>query len=191
MERAQVGAGDTVVVIGVGGIGTYGVQIAAARGAKVIAVDVDEDKLARIKDFGAAATVSAKGLDARGTKDAVKAATKTLGLPPHAWKVFEMSGTAPGQTTAYELLTFAGTVGFIGFTMDKIPVRLGNLMAFDATIFGNWGCLPALYTPAIDLVLAGKVQIRPFIKKFPLDQINDVIAAARKHEIKERPVLVP
>jgi 6-hydroxycyclohex-1-ene-1-carbonyl-CoA dehydrogenase len=190
-ERANVGPGDTVVVIGVGGIGTYGVQISAARGAKVIAVDVDEEKLAKIKDFGAAAIVSAKGLDARGVKDAVKAATKSLGVPPHAWKVFEMSGTAPGQAAAYELLTFAGTVGFIGFTMDKIQVRLGNLMAFDATIFGNWGCLPELYAPAIDLVLAGKVQIRPFIKRFALDQINEVIAGSRNHEIKERPVLVP
>jgi len=190
-ERAGVAAGDVAAVIGGGGIGTYGVQVCAARGARVIAVDVDEEKLERIKPFGAAAVVSAKGLDARGVKDAVKAAAKQLGLPPHGWKVFEMSGTAPGQTTAYELLTFAGTVGFIGFTMDKIQVRLGNLMAFDATMFGNWGCLPSLYAPAIELVTSGKVQIRPFSKRFALREINDVIARARRHELKERPVLVP
>ena len=102
-----------------------------------------------------------------------------------------MSGTAAGQAAAYELLTFAGTVGFIGFTMDKLPVRLGNLMAFDATIFGNWGCLPELYPAALKLVLEGKVQIRPFIARFALEEINDVIARARAHEIAERPVLVP
>jgi 6-hydroxycyclohex-1-ene-1-carbonyl-CoA dehydrogenase len=190
-ERAGVKAGDVVVVLGVGGIGTYGVQVAAARGARVIAVDIDAAKLETIQRFGAAAIVNATGLDARGVKDAVKAEAKRLALPPHAWKVLEMSGTAAGQAAAYELLTFAGTVGFIGFTMEKVSVRLGNLMAFDATIFGNWGCLPELYPAAIQLVLDGKVQIRPFSRRFPLDEINQVIDRARKHELHERAVLVP
>jgi len=191
MERAGVHPGDTVVVIGVGGIGTYGVQVAAARGAEVIAVDIDAAKLARMRDFGARATVDASGLDARGVKDAVRGAARELGRPSTAWKVFEMSGTGPGQAAAYELLTFGGTVGFIGFTMDKSTVRLGNLMAFDATVFGNWGCAPDLYPAALDLVLKERVRIRPFIRRFPLDDINRVITGALAHEYAERPVLVP
>jgi hypothetical protein len=157
----------------------------------VIAVDIDAAKLARVRQYGAAAVVNAAGLDARGIKDAVRAAAKELKLPPHAWKVLEMSGTIAGQAAAYELLTFAGTVGMIGFTMEKLPVRLGNLMAFDATLFGNWGCLPALYGPALALVLAGKVQTRPFSRRFPLGEINDVIAMARRHELTERAILTP
>jgi 6-hydroxycyclohex-1-ene-1-carbonyl-CoA dehydrogenase len=191
MERAGVVAGDTVVVIGVGGIGTYGVQIGAARGATVIAVDVDSQKLERIRDFGARGTVNAAGLDSRGVKDAVRSSARELGCPPTAWKVFEMSGTGAGQAVAYDLLTFGGTVGFIGFTMDKSTIRLGNLMAFDATVFGNWGCSPELYPAALDLVLSGKIQIRPFIRRFPLDDINQVIAEAQAHRLGERPVLVP
>lgn len=190
-ERAGIGDGDVVVVIGVGGIGTYGVQVSAALGATVIAVDVDPEKLERIAGHGAKATVDARDKDARGVRDAVRGAAKQLGLGKHGWKVLEMSGTAAGQAAAYELLTFAGVVGFIGFTMEKISVRLGNLMAFDATIFGNWGCRPELYPAALQLVLSGKVQIRPFIRRFPLDQINEVISMARAHELKERPVLVP
>jgi 6-hydroxycyclohex-1-ene-1-carbonyl-CoA dehydrogenase len=190
-ERANVSPGDVVVVIGVGGIGTYGVQISAARGATVIAVDIDEEKLARVRDFGADAVVNATGKDARGVRDGVREAAQHLGLRREAWKVFEMSGTAAGQATAYELFTFAGTIGFIGFTMEKLTVRLGNLMAYDATIFGNWGCLPELYPKALELVLSKRVQIRPFIQQFPLAEINDVLAMARAHEIAERPVLVP
>ena len=67
-ERAQVGEGDVVVVIGTGGIGTYGVQISAARGATVIAVDVDAKKLERMRDFGASGIVDASGLDAKGVR---------------------------------------------------------------------------------------------------------------------------
>ncbi|MCA9669998.1 MAG: 6-hydroxycyclohex-1-ene-1-carbonyl-CoA dehydrogenase [Myxococcales bacterium] len=191
MERARVSEGDVVVVIGVGGIGSYGVQIAAARGAQVIAVDVDAQKLARIADYGAAATVDASGLDERGVREAVRAAAKKLSLPRHRWRVFEMSGTAAGQQAAYSLLTFAGTVAFVGFTMDKVSVRLGNLMAFDATIFGNWGCLPELYPAALELVLQKKIAVRDFSKRYPLAEINDVIAAARRHELTARPVLTP
>lgn len=190
-ERAGVTQGDLVVVIGVGGIGTYGVQIAAARGAKVIALDVDEARLDRIKAFGAGAVVSVKGLELRQIRDAVRAAAKGLGASTNRWKVFEMSGTAAGQSAAYELLTFGGTIGFIGFTLDKVSVRLGNLMAFDATLFGNWGCLPELYGPAAAMVQQGRIQTRPFTRRFALDEINDVIARSMAHEIAERPVLVP
>jgi 6-hydroxycyclohex-1-ene-1-carbonyl-CoA dehydrogenase len=190
-ERAAIGHGDVVVVIGVGGIGIYGVQVSAARGASVIAVDIDPAKLDRVKSHGAAAVVNVAGLDARAAKDAVRQAAKGLKLRSHMWKVLEMSGTGAGQTLAYDLLTFGGTVGFIGFSMDKVSVRLGNFMAFDAMAFGNWGCLPELYPAAVQLVVSGKLQTRPFTKHFPLDDINAVIAASRAHEISERPVLIP
>ena len=191
MERAKVGAGDVVVVIGTGGIGTYGVQIAAARGALVVAVDIDPAKLAAIAKFGARATVCAAGLDARATREAVREAARQHAAANWGWKVFEMSGTAGGQAAAYELMTFAGTVGFVGFGMEKVPVRLSNLMAFDATAFGNWGCHPALYPEAIQMVVSGRVAVRPFIRRFPLDEINHVLDLARSHQLTERAVLVP
>jgi len=190
-ERAGVSEGDVVVVIGVGGIGTYGVQVSAARGATVLAVDIDPAKLDRIREYGPANTVNVAGLDPRGARDAVRGAAKNLGLERHGWKVFEMSGTVAGQALAYDLLTFAGTIGFIGFTMEKLSVRLGNLMAFDASVFGNWGCLPELYPRALDLVLSERVKIRPFTERFPLDAINDVIERVRAHEVSGRPVLTP
>ncbi|MEZ4655493.1 MAG: 6-hydroxycyclohex-1-ene-1-carbonyl-CoA dehydrogenase [Candidatus Eisenbacteria bacterium] len=191
MERAEVAASDVVIVLGVGGIGTYAVQIAAARGAHVVAVDIDAGKLERLRSFGAETCVDVNGLDTRAAKDAVRQAVVGLGVSRHAWKVFEMSGTSAGQALAYELLTFGGIVGFIGFTPEKIPVRLGNLMAFDAMVFGNWGCLPEHYPPALSLVLSGAVQIRPFIERFPLSDINEVLERARHHQLSARAVLVP
>ena len=190
-EIAEVGEGDTVVVIGVGGIGSYGVQVCAARGANVIAVDIDQGKLDTILEYGAMAAVNVNGLDSRASKDAVRSAAKEKALSRFSWKVFEMSGTGSGQALAYDLLTFAGTVGFVGFSRDKVSVRLGNLMAFDAKLFGNWGCSPKLYPAALDLVLSGKVKIKPFIRSFPLDEINDVLTLSKNHQIAERPILIP
>ena len=63
VERARVQAGEWVAVYGCGGIGLSAVQIAAALGANVIAVDVSDEKLAFAKEVGAAATVNAQATE--------------------------------------------------------------------------------------------------------------------------------
>ncbi len=83
-----------------------------------------------------------------------------------------MLGHRAGQLTAYGLLVHGATLSVVGFTMDKVEVRLSNLMAFDARALGNWGCPPEPYPAALDLVLDGKVQIKPFVETHPLDEIN-------------------
>ncbi len=93
--------------------------------------------------------------------------------------------------TAYGLLVHGATLSVVGFTMDKVEIRLSNLMAFDARALGNWGCPPEAYPAALDLVLDGKVQIRPFVETHPLDDINRVFEAVHQHEIKKRAVMVP
>jgi len=191
LVRAGVGEGDGVVLIGVGGIGSFGVQIARAFGAQVIAADVDPDKLRRARQHGAAATVDVSVFAPDEARKAVRAACKSAGLAPVGLKVLEMSGTPAGQALAWSLLTFAGTVGFVGFCLDKVPVRLSNLMAFDATAFGNWGCRPQLYAPALDLIRSGAVQVEPFVRHFPMDDINRVLEDAHAHRIPERPILIP
>ena len=158
----------------------------------VIAVDIDAAKLERVKSHGAAAVVNVAGLDcARGQGRRQAGGQGAQAPQPHVEGASRCRARRRARPLAYELLTFGGTVGFIGFSMDKVSVRLGNFMAFDATAFGNWGCLPELYPAAVELVVSGKIQTRPFTKRFPLDEINAVIAAARAHEITERPVLVP
>ena len=75
--------------------------------------------------------------------------------------------------------------------MASPELRISNLMAFNATARGNWGCLPEYYPPALELVLSGKVSLGPFVKKFPLDQINEVFEMVHSRKIKERPIMVP
>ena len=83
------------------------------------------------------------------------------------------------------------TIVQIGFSMAKLEVRLSNLMAFDATMFGNWGCDPLLYPEVLDLLAEGKIQLKPFVKQYPLAEINDVFDAAHHGKLVERAVLVP
>jgi len=189
--RAGVAPGSLAIVVGAGGVGGYCVQVANACGAKVVAIDVDADKLATIGKHGAALTLNARELGGKALKDAIGEFAKQHGLPATEWIIFECSGTAAGQLTAYGLLVHGATLSVVGFTMDKVELRLSNLMAFDARAIGNWGCPPELYPAALDLVLAGAVQIKPFVETHPLADINRVFEAVHHRDIKRRAVLVP
>jgi 6-hydroxycyclohex-1-ene-1-carbonyl-CoA dehydrogenase len=191
VRRAGVAPDSLAVIVGVGGVGGYCVQVARAFGAQVVAIDVDDAKLAAIAGHGAALTLNARAHDGKALKAAISAFAKQQGLRATEWFIFECSGTAAGQLTAYGLLVHGATLSVVGFTMDKVEVRLSNLMAFDARAIGNWGCPPDAYPAALDLVLDGKVAIKPFVETHPLDDINRVFAAVHHREISRRAVMVP
>ena len=188
---ANVAAGDVAIVIGVGGVGGYAVQIAAAMGAAVVAIDVDQSRLDKLADYGAALTLNARDHDGRDMKKQIAGFAADQGLRTTEWKIFECSGTLAGQTLAFDLLTFGAHLAVVGFTLEKPTVRLSNLMAFNARMQGNWGCLPEHYPAALELVLSGKVRMKPFVRLYPLDDINEVFEAAHAHRLEQRAVLVP
>ncbi|HEX6137076.1 MAG TPA: 6-hydroxycyclohex-1-ene-1-carbonyl-CoA dehydrogenase [Casimicrobiaceae bacterium] len=191
VRRAGVRPESLAIVVGAGGVGGYCVQIAHAVGAHVVAIDVDAAKLEAIGRHGAELTLDSRALDAKALKGAIADFARRRSLPATEWFIFECSGTAAGQLTAFGLLVHGATLAVVGFTMDKVEVRLSNLMAFDARAIGNWGCPPEHYPPALDLVLDGRIQVKPFVETRRLDDINDVFAAVHRHEIRKRAVLVP
>ncbi|NIM51778.1 MAG: 6-hydroxycyclohex-1-ene-1-carbonyl-CoA dehydrogenase [Gemmatimonadales bacterium] len=189
--RSCLKAGDLAVVVGVGGVGTYCAQIAAALGAHVIAVDVDQAKLDAIAKHGAGLTINSKETDFKSLKQQVKAQAKEWGCASHGWNIYECSGQPGGQETAYGLLTHAGTLLVVGFTLAKIELRLSNLMAFDATAQGTWGCRTELYPEALKLVTAGKITLKPFIQTFPMSEAPDVVQQVADHRVDKRAILMP
>lgn len=191
VQRAEVTPGSLAIVIGVGGVGGYAAQIAAARGATVIAIDVDAAKLEALKDHGVALGLDAREHDLKSLKSTVRAFAKDNGLPMTEWFIFECSGSGAGQSTAFGLLTFGATLCVVGFTMDLVELRLSNLMAYDARAIGNWGCTPDLYPAALDMVLDGEIALAPFVEQRPLADINDVFNAVHHKEMTRRAILVP
>lgn len=189
--QAGVGPGQLAIVVGVGGVGTYAAQIARAHGASVVAVDVDPAKLELLEREGIARGLDARKLDAKALKKEIAEHARKGGLPSREWTIFECSGTAAGQRTAWSLLVHGATLAVVGFTLDKVEVRLSNLMAFHARALGNWGCAPDLYPAALDLVLDGRVQLKPFVERHPLDDANRVLADVHERRLGRRAILVP
>jgi 6-hydroxycyclohex-1-ene-1-carbonyl-CoA dehydrogenase len=188
--RSALEPGDLAVFVGVGGVGGFGVQIAAALGGEVVAIDVDRGRLEKIARYGASTTLLAGELDAKALKGRVRAIASERGIPSWRHKIFETSGTTSGQATAFSLLGPGGYLGIVGFTRERVELRLSNLMAFDAAAQGNWGCLPEHYPAVVDLVLSGEIAIAPFIEKRPLGAINETFEMLHRRELSVRPVLV-
>lgn len=181
IQRAGLRAGDLAIFVGAGGVGGFGIQIAAALGATVAAIDVDESRLELVSRHGASLTMTTRD------KDALRA----LRIPSHRWKIFETSGTPAGQETAFSLLDHGAYLAVVGFTPKKIELRLSNLMAFDATARGNWGCAPENYPKALDLVLQKRIDLAPFVEMHPLSAVPELFEAAREHRLRLRPIVVP
>lgn len=187
--RAGLGVGDVAAFVGVGGVGGFGVQIAAARGAHVVAIDVDARRLEQMRAHGASLALPAG--DARELKKALTGFARHHDVPTWRTFVFETSGTRAGQETAFALLGHGGTLSVVGYTPAKVELRLSNLMALDATAQGNWGCLPVHYPAVLELVLSGAVRVGPFVERRPLSAINTVFAELHAHALSRRVVLVP
>ncbi len=181
---------DTAIFIGVGGVGGYGAQIAKAFGAAVVAIDIDPKKLEAIAPY-VDVTYNAREMDFKELRKSVSGFVKSEGRRRTEWKIFETSGTAAGQKTAFGLLTHGAYLAVVGFTMDTVDIRLSNLMAFHATASGNWGCLPKYYPDVLKLVLSNKVKISPFVKCFNLSDINEIFERVHHGKIQQRPIMVP
>jgi 6-hydroxycyclohex-1-ene-1-carbonyl-CoA dehydrogenase len=189
--RSGLGPGDIAVFVGVGGVGGFGAQIAAAMGALVVAVDVSQERLDALTSFGLRLALRADQLNAKALRQAVRDFAKEHAVPSFRHKIFETSGTVAGQASAFSLLGPGGYLSIVGFTPKPVEVRLSNLMAFDATAQGNWGCLPEHYPAIVDLVLAGKVALAPFVLRRPMSSINQTFADIHDHKVAGRVVLVP
>ena len=190
IRRASLKDGDVAIIVGVGGVGSFGVQIARAAGAVVVAIDVSAERLELARTLGAHAALDGREAP-KALKLAVREAAAAGGAKSESYKVFEMSGSRAGQELAFALLNRGGHLAVVGFTPEPASIRLSNLMALDATAAGNWGSDPALYHEALSLVATSAVKLKPLVRREPLADAPRVLEAVARHQFRERVVLTP
>lgn len=191
IRNAGLAAGDVAIFVGVGGVGFFGVQIARALGASVAALDVDPVKVDRARRAGAGFARVVGRDEQRAIKAELKAWAKESHLPTAGHRIFETSGHPAGQVLAFSLLNHGAHLAIVGYTPEPVSVRLSNLMAFDATARGTWGCLPEHYPAVVDLVTSGQVDVTSATEQRPMSDINAVFDALQRGELDRRPVLIP
>jgi 6-hydroxycyclohex-1-ene-1-carbonyl-CoA dehydrogenase len=192
--RGRLQAGDRVIVIGAaGGVGSFMTQVAKGMGAStVIGIDINADKLEFMKGYGADFTINPMGKSPKEVKELFKAYCKEKGIPSnYGWKIFEVTGTKPGQELALSLLSFTGMLLVVGYGTDETSYMLSKLMAFDAELIGTWGCPPAYYPKVLDMCIDGRIALGPFVETRPMSQIAQVFDEAHHGKLKRRVILTP
>lgn len=180
-KKAKLEPGDNVIVIGVGGVGQYMIQVAKALGASnVIAIDIDLEKLEMMLSHGADFLINATGKSVMDVVNEFRVIQKENIFPKHGWKIFEVSGTKQGQETALNLIGFTGKIIIIGFGLQKVEYSFSRLMAFDAEIIGVWGCLPEYYPIVLDMALSKRIDLEPFVETRPMSTIVETFEEVHK-----------
>lgn len=174
---AQVAIGESVVVIGVGGVGLNIVQLAALVGAyPVIAIDRLDNKLEMAKKFGATHIVHAER-----TPGLAKAISDIMG-PSGADKVIECTGVKELIETAYAATAPKGRCILVGVPREKVEIYTLPLH-FDKVLKGSEGgqCRPERDIPRlVRLAESGRLSYNGIVThEFPLDAINDAIELMR------------
>jgi S-(hydroxymethyl)glutathione dehydrogenase/alcohol dehydrogenase len=178
LNVAQIGFGDTVMVIGCGAVGLSAVQGARLAGAgHIIAVDLLPEKLALALELGATHTVEA------GTGDAIKTA-KDLTAGRGADVVIESAGNGASFRLSAEAARPGGEIIWLGKTDVNADVgfRWGSLMQEKRIRRSSYGgARPARDFPLLaEAYLDGKLRLDPMItQRIGLDQINDGFAALK------------
>ncbi|WP_256104680.1 S-(hydroxymethyl)mycothiol dehydrogenase [Streptomyces sp. ODS05-4] len=180
VNTGNVGRGDTVAVIGCGGVGDaaiVGSRLAGA--ARIIAVDVDDRKLAKATEVGATHTVNSRTAD---PVEAIRELTGGFG----ADVVIEAVGRPETYTQAFYARDLAGTVVLVGVPTPDMKLELPLLDVFGrgGSLKSSWygDCLPSRDFPMlIDLHQQGRIDLGAFVTEtIALDEVEK--AFARMHE---------
>ena len=183
INTGGVGRGDSVAVIGCGGVGDGAIVGAALAGATtIIAIDTDDQKLEWARKFGATHTINARGTD-------IVAAVQALTDGNGADVVIDAVGRPETWKQAFYARDLAGTVVLVGVpTPDmKLEMPLVDFFARGGALKSSWygDCLPERDFPTlISLYLQGRLPLEKFVsERIGLDDIEDAFHKMHAGEV--------
>ena len=183
INTGGVGRGDSVAVIGCGGVGNAAVAGARLAGAaRIIAVDIDDRKLATASALGATHTVNSRSTDP-------VAAIRELTGGHGADVVIEAVGRPETYRQAFYARDLAGTVVLVGVPTPEMTLELPLLDVFGrgGALKSSWygDCLPSRDFPMlIDLHLQGRLDLGAFVSEtIALDEVEAAFDRMRSGEV--------
>jgi S-(hydroxymethyl)mycothiol dehydrogenase len=176
INTGAVGRGDSVAVIGCGGVGCAAVAGARLAGAaRIIGVDIDDRKLETARKVGATHTVNSRSED---PVEAIRALTDGNG----ADVVIDAVGRPETYTQAFYARDLAGTTVLVGVPTPEMRLELPLLDVFGrgGSLKSSWygDCLPSRDFPMlVDLYLQGRLPLESFVSEtISLDAVEDAFA---------------
>jgi threonine dehydrogenase-like Zn-dependent dehydrogenase len=167
LRRMDLRQGDTIAIVGQGPVGLSATQLAAAMGARVIALDVSSERLARAKEFGADVLINP------ATDDPVKA-IKSLTRGAGADRALDTSASQEGRLVGVRSTRPWGIVCLVGegghLTVDVSP----DMLRKQLTIIGSWTFSTAIQADCARFVAGKKIAVdHLFTHRWKLDQADE------------------
>jgi propanol-preferring alcohol dehydrogenase len=179
MKKAELQSGQKVAVFGVGGLGHLAIQLAKAKGAEVIAVDVAEDKLALARECGADLVVNAANGQAH------KEIKKATGGGAHV--VMVTSGSRAAYETAFRSIRKAGALAIVGMAPEPVPLSTVAVVSGEFRIVGSAVGTREDLREVLQLAAEGKVKCR--IETRALEEAQNVLDEMKDGRLVGRVVL--
>jgi alcohol dehydrogenase len=190
--RAQLREGEVVAVFGCGGVGLSAVMIAAAMGAHVIAVDINQGALDLALRMGAADAVNTTGRSEAEAAAVVRAAAAAQGVEHGPHVTVEALGLPVTMNTALASLRPLGRHVQIGLFAEApvtaVPAVIGREIAF----LGSHGMSAADYPPLLDLVASGRLRPQDLVTRtLSLEETPDALVAMNEGTLPGLTVIRP
>jgi len=179
MKKSGAQAGQKVAVFGVGGLGHLAIQLAKAKGAEVIAVDVADDKLELARECGADAVVNA------ATAQAYKEIKKSTGGGAHV--VMVTSGSRAAYETALRSIRRGGTLAIVGMTPEPVSFSTVAMVSGEYRIVASAVGTREELREVLQLASEGKAKCK--IEKRSLAEIGDVLDEMKNGRLIGRVVI--
>jgi L-iditol 2-dehydrogenase len=145
----------TVLILGSGVSGLSNVQLAKLKGARVVATDVDDYKLKKAKEFGAAEVIDAR---------------EDFSL--RAERIIICTGALEAFRQAFEFIDRKGIILFFAIPNKNIEIPVVDFWRNEITITTSYGAAPEDLEESLELIKSNKVNIQGLIThKFPLTDI--------------------
>ena len=152
-----------LAIVGAGTMGALALLVGKLTGARdVLVVDVNDDRLATARKLGSAAAVNT------GTPDGV---AEAQGLAGRGFDVvIDASGSAPARQMAFDLCRPGGVVALLGMGTQKSEVNFVASIRKEHRVTMSFAYTPVDFRRALDLLIAGQIDIANWTEKLPLEQ---------------------
>ncbi len=171
VARGRVTAGDTVAIIGCGGVGLGAVAASGFRGARTIGIDVDDAKLEIARKAGATERINTTRDDMHA-----KLAELTGGLGPDV--IIEAIGLPSTFRAAVEEVAFTGRVVYIGYAKEPVAYETRLFVQKELDILGSRNALPEDFREVIRMLEEKRFPVEDAVSTIvPLAEAPEALAA--------------
>jgi propanol-preferring alcohol dehydrogenase len=182
---SMLGPGTSIAVVGMGGLGLYGVQYARllAPSSTVIAIDRNDKKLELAKDLGAEYSVNSRST--KNIRSEVLCITEERGVDV----VIDTVGAENTVADSFKIMAKNGALVVVGLFGSQVRIPLLQAVVNEQRVYASlWGN----YNELREVIeLAGRRKIRHTSQSFALKEINHAIESLREGKILGRAIIVP